>query len=85
MRHVRVGQTEFFKHKYLTQPSVTSLDETMQATVNRCTVLKGRSPVKGTMQNTVELLMDIYNGINVYSKKKNDIGTQRVSQDHAAA
>ena len=69
-RHVRVGQTIFYKHKYMAQPSVTSLGIIVKATDNLCTMLKNRFLVKGVMQNTVELLMNIYKGINVYSEKK---------------
>ena len=83
-RNVRVGQTVFFKHKYLTQPSVTPLDAVVQATDDLCTVLKGRSPVKGAMRTAVELLMDIYSGIDVRSEETN-IDTQRANQGHAAA
>ena len=37
-RHVSVGQTIFFKHKYLTQPSITPLDVIVQATGNLCII-----------------------------------------------
>ena len=56
-RNVRVRQTVFFKHKYLTQPSVTPLDVVVQATDDLGTVLKGRSPVKGAMRTAVELFL----------------------------
>ena len=74
----------FFKHKYLTQPSVTPLDAIVLTTDDLCTVLKGRSPVKGAIQNAVELLMDIYKGIDVQSEEIN-VDAQRANQGHAAA
>ena len=44
---VRVGQTIFFKHKYLTQPSVTTTDAVLRSSDDLCQILKGLPPVKG--------------------------------------
>ena len=69
-RNVRVGQTVFFKHNCLTEPSVTILDAVVQATDDLCTVLKGRLPVKGAMQSAVELLMDVFKAPTCKAKKQ---------------
>jgi hypothetical protein len=74
----------FFKHKYLTQPSVTPLNAIVQATDDFCTVLKGWLPVKSAMRSAVELLMDIYKRINIRSEQT-DINTHRANQDGASA
>ena len=81
--HVRVGQTVFFKYKYLTQPSVTPLDAIVQASDDLCSVLKGRPSVKGNMRTAVELLMEIFRQVD--DKEKTDVDIQRANQGHAAA
>ena len=73
----------FFKHKYLTQPSVTPLDAIVQASDDLCSVLKGRPAVKGDMRTAVELLMDIFRQVD--DKEKTDVDIQRANQGHAAA
>ena len=40
-RTTRVGQTVFFRHKYITQPAVTQTDAILSATDDLISVLKG--------------------------------------------
>ena len=42
-KHTRVGQTVFFKHKYLTDPITTPNDALIQATQDLCAILKIKS------------------------------------------
>ena len=59
-RSVRIGQTIFFKHKYLTQPSVTESDALLRASDELCAALQDTgAPVKGDTQRAVDMLMDI--------------------------
>ena len=59
-RNVRVGQTVFFKHKYLTQPPVTQADALLRATDDVCDLLRGKVPVKGDVRTALDMLMDIF-------------------------
>ena len=46
-RSVRVSQTVFFKHKYLTMPSLTPADALMRASENLVKALNGLIPTTG--------------------------------------
>ena len=72
----------FFKHKYLTQPSVTPLDAVVQASDDFFNVLKGLAPVKGENRTAADLLVDTFRQVDS-SKEKNDI--QRTNQENVAA
>ena len=50
----------FFKHRYLTQPSVTPLDIVVQAPDDLCKVLKILPPVKGEMRTDAGLLVNLF-------------------------
>ena len=67
----------FFKHKYLTQPSVTPLDGILRASDNLCDVLQGTPSVKGQVRTAVDMLMDIFN--NVGKKDENEVDNQRAN------
>ena len=58
-KQVRVGQTVFFKHKYLTQPIITPTDAILRATQDLCDVLKGKQIVKGETRSAIDMLVDI--------------------------
>ena len=63
-RSVRIGQTVFFKHKYLTQPSLTESDALLRASDELCTALKETvTPVKGDTRLAVDMLMDIFKNV----------------------
>ena len=53
-RSTRIGQTVFFRHKYITQPVATQTDAILRATDDFICVLKGRS--------AIDLLVDILKG-----------------------
>ena len=72
----------FFKHKYLTQPSVTPLDAVLRASDDLCDVLRGTTPVKGQVWTAVDMLMDIFK--NVGKKDENEVDNQRANMSAAA-
>ena len=90
-RSTRIGQTVFFKHKYLTQPAVTSADAIVLASEDLCQALKGLPPVKGDTRTAVELLMDIFKGVgseeetetDVQRKRMTEASTERIISDEA--
>ena len=46
-KNTEVGQTVFFKHKYLTQPTMTSTNAILCATHDLYKILTRKQPVKG--------------------------------------
>ena len=63
-RSVQIGHTVFFKHKYLTQPSIIESDTLLRASAKLCAVLKDTgTPVKGDTRRTVSMLMDIFKNV----------------------
>ena len=74
-RSVRVGQTVFFKHKYITQPPVTQSDAVLKATDDICKLLKGSAPVKGEVRTAIDMLMDIFS-------EQNEKGIATPTDDH---
>jgi hypothetical protein len=63
-RSVRVGQTIFFKHKYLTQPSVTPQDAIVGASDNLCGVLRGKPSAKNEVRTDVDMLMEVFKNVS---------------------
>jgi len=77
----------FFKHKYITQPTVTTSDALLRASEDICdALLKTASNNKNT-RTAVDLLIDIFKGqakaeessTDVQRKRKNDAQAQRVA------
>jgi hypothetical protein len=63
-RSVRIGQTVFFKHKYLTKPRITESDALLRASDELCAALRNTvTPVKGGTQRAVDMLMDIFKNV----------------------
>ena len=82
LRSVRVGQTVFFKPKYLTKPSVTPACVVLRVPDDLCDVLQGTPSVKGQVRTAVDMLMDIFK--NVGPKDETDIDKQRARMGAAA-
>ena len=61
-RSTRVGQTVFFKHKYITQPVVTQTDTILRATDDLISALKGKKTIKSATRSVIDLLVDILKG-----------------------
>jgi len=58
-RNTRIGQTVFFRHKYITQPIITPTDAILRATDDLCDVLRGKAVIKGATRAAIDLLVDI--------------------------
>ena len=72
-RSVRVGQTVFFKHKYLTQPRVTESDALLRSADElRATLKKSVTPVKGDTCQAIDVLIDIFKGVAKNTKSPID-------------
>ena len=61
-RTTSVGQTVFFRHKYITQPVVTQADAILRATDDLISVLKGKKVIKGATRSAIDSLVDILKG-----------------------
>ena len=91
-RHIRVFQTVFFKHKYLTQPTFTSHDALIVAADKLADAFKGAMPKDSTTENGIKLLLDIFkqqanvarDRLDAKAKRLNDAATQRVLDKEAA-
>jgi len=63
-RSERISDTVFFKHKYITQPTVTPADTIVKALDDLTHSLKGRRNVKGEVQmDTLEKIDELLNNI----------------------
>ena len=58
----RVGQTVFFKHKYLTQPAMTDTDALIQAADGLSGALQNAKPESDAMKTAVDALVKIFKG-----------------------
>ena len=72
----------FFKHKYLSQSSITSIDTVLCASDDLCQILKGLSPVKDNTRISVNILMDIFK--NIGAKDETKVDKQRARMGAAA-
>ena len=61
-RITRVGQTVFFRHKYITRPVITQSDAIWRATDNLINALRGKQVVKGGTRSAIDLLVDVLQG-----------------------
>ena len=57
---VRVAHTVFFKHRYLTQPTITDADAILLASDNLCAAIKGVAPDFGPTKTAIAHLIDIF-------------------------
>ena len=88
-RHIRVFQTVFFKHKYLTQPTFTSHDALIRAADKLADAISGTIPKNSTTENGIKSLLDIFkqqanvakNRLDAKAKQMNDAATQRVQDE----
>ena len=80
-RSVRVGQTVFFKHQYLTQPTTTTSDAILKAAANLEQALKGVVPVNGKLRDAIDHLMKIFKG--EAKKEDTEVDARRVLRKEA--
>jgi hypothetical protein len=91
-RHIRVFQTVFFKHKYLTQPTFTSHDALIVAADKLADAISGTMPKNSTTENGIKQLLDIFkqqaniakDRLDAKTKRLNDAATQRVQDENPA-
>ena len=85
-RAIRVANTVFFKHKYLTMPTVTNADALLHAAQDMNTALLGGIGQASDTKQAIEKLMQIFKQ-NAEKEKKvqNDSQIQRVRMEQAAA
>jgi hypothetical protein len=84
-RNVRVGNTVFFKHKYLTMPTITNADSLLQAASNMSTALQGGVAQSLETTDAIEALMKIFKKNAEQAKKaEDDANPQRVQMRKAA-
>ena len=82
-KSVRVGQTVFFKHKYLTQPTVTASDAILRASDDLCQALRKVVPEKGETRSAIDHLMKIFKDEAKKAETPTDV--QRVLQQTTQA
>jgi hypothetical protein len=82
-RSIRICQTVFFKHKYLTQPSFTTNDALLLAADRLTSAIEGALPTTTSTQSGVQQLLDIFK--QQANGAKNEITAQRVQMAEAAA
>ena len=59
-KHIRTCKTIFFKHKYLTMPTITLADALIKVADNLVDTILGNLPPNTTTAQAVEQLMDIF-------------------------
>jgi len=80
-KNVRAGETVFFNHKYLTQPTITTSDALLKAADDLSQAVKGVIPQTGATMEALEKLVDIF---KQQAKEKEDSATrQRVRKERA--
>jgi hypothetical protein len=82
-RHSRVCNTVFFKHKYLTMPTITPADALIRAADDLTEALTGVVPPPNMTRDAVDQLMTIFK--QQANNAKDDATTQRVLTERAQA
>ena len=82
-RSVYIGKTVFFRHKYITQPTVTMADAILRAGDDKYQALKGVIPENGATRTAVDYLMGIFKKQAKTEETATD--TQRVLRQKAQA
>jgi hypothetical protein len=83
-RSVRVGNTIFFKHKYLTMPTLTNADALLNAANDMQTALWGGIAQTNDTKVAIEKLMEIFKqNAEREQRTQEHIGTQRVQMQEA--
>ncbi len=72
-RSVRVGQTVFFKHKYLTDPVLMESNALLQSLAELWEGVKGlSSDIKAETKSAIEMLINIFKSVANNSVSGND-------------
>src|SRR5450830_1890582 len=78
-RHIRVFQTVFFKHKYLTQPTFTSHDALIASADKLADAINGTMPKNSTTMNSIKQLLDIFKQQANVAKDRLDAKAKRLN------
>ena len=85
-RSTRIGNTVFFKHKYLTMPTITNADALLTAAQDMTTALKGGVAQTSETAAAIKALLAIYKeNADMEKEKENAANSQRVRMDDARA
>ena len=76
-----ISQTVFFKHKYLTQPTITATDALLQASNDICNALKNIAPPNDKSKQAIDFLVNIFKG--QAATEQTNTNTQRVQRKTA--
>ena len=84
MRSKRIGHTVFFKHKYLTMPTITNADALLITAKDLQTALKGGVPQALQLTAAVRQLMEIFKAnAEAAQRKEQESESQRVQRERA--
>ena len=83
-KNIRVGEKVFFKHKCLTQPSITQSDALIKAAEDVSQALKNKLPDQELTQTTVQQLIQIFRNQAEMEKQTEKATEQRVQRASAA-
>ena len=75
-KSTRIGQTVFFRHKYITAPQFTASDALLHASDELCAALTKAAPHSAETKRVVQLLMDIVTRKANEAKTKEDARRQ---------
>ena len=78
---VRVAHTIFFKHRYLTQPTITDTDAILLASDNLYAAIKGVVPDSSPTKTAIAHLIDVFKGRTTAAKT--EVDAQRVLRNKA--
>lgn len=82
---VQIGNTVFFKHKYLTMPTTTNADALLKAAKDMSTAIKGGVAQTLDASDAIDTLMDIFQkNAEAAKAKENAAKPQRVRMREAA-
>ncbi len=82
-RHTQICSTVFFKHKYLTMPTLTPSNALIRAANNLTNAIAGILPPPNITTDAIDLLLNIF---KLQAEKEKDAATaQRVLKVHAQA
>ncbi len=59
-RSEQVGDTVFFKHKYLTMPTLTKSSALLKAATELTAAIKGKFPKNDTTDKAAEIIMQVF-------------------------
>ena len=82
-RHTYTCNTVFFKHKYLTMPTLTPADALIRAVNNLTKVIAGIAPPPSMTKNAIDQLMHIFK--QQAETAKNNAAVQRVLKERTYA